>query len=38
MDYDFAILDLADDSEEALARRRGWIGRCCAASRDRPTR
>ena len=26
MDYDFALLDLADDSEEAVARRHGWIG------------
>jgi len=26
MDYDFAILDLADESEGAIARRRGWIG------------
>jgi predicted acetyltransferase len=26
MDYDFAILALADDSEAASARRRGWVG------------
>src|SRR5215207_6072400 len=26
MDYDFVTLDLADDSEAAIARRRGWIG------------
>ena len=25
MDYDFARLDLLDDSEEAAARRRGWV-------------
>ena len=25
MDYDFAILDFSDDSEESVARRRGWI-------------
>lgn len=26
MDYDFATLDLSDDSEAATARRAGWIG------------
>ena len=26
MDYDFATLDFADDSEPARARRRGWLG------------
>ena len=26
MDYDFAILDFFDDSDEATALRRGWIG------------
>lgn len=25
VDYDFAILDFSDDSEQAVARRRGWI-------------
>ena len=34
MDYDFAILDLADDSEEAVARRRGWIGAVLRGFRD----
>ena len=34
MDYDFAILDLADDSEEAVARRRGWIGSVLRGFRD----
>ncbi len=26
VNYDFAILDLADDSEDAVARRIGWLG------------
>ena len=26
MEYDFATLDLSDESEAALARRRGWLG------------
>ncbi|RYB93566.1 GNAT family N-acetyltransferase [Nocardioides oleivorans] len=26
VDYDFATLDFLDDSEDAVARRRGWIG------------
>ncbi|WP_340538846.1 GNAT family N-acetyltransferase [Nocardioides sp. GXZ039] len=26
MDYEFGSLDFSDDSEEAVARRRGWIG------------
>jgi len=34
VDYDFALLDLADDSEEALARRRGWIGAVLRGFRD----
>lgn len=34
MDYDFAILDLADDSDEATARRRGWIGAVLRGFRD----
>ncbi len=34
MDYDFAILDLADDSDEAAARRRGWIGAVLRGFRD----
>ena len=34
MDYDFAILDLADDSDEAVARRRGWIGAVLRGFRD----
>lgn len=34
MDYDFAILDLADDSESAVARRAGWIGAALRGFRD----
>ena len=34
MDYDFAILDLFDDSDEAVARRRGWIGAVLRGFRD----
>lgn len=34
MDYDFAILDLSDDSEEAVARRRGWVGAVLRGFRD----
>jgi predicted acetyltransferase len=34
MDYDFAILDLSDDSETATARRRGWIGAVLRGFRD----
>ena len=34
MDYDFAILDFSDDSEEATARRRGWIGAVLRGFRD----
>ena len=34
MDYDFAILDLTDDSDEATARRRGWIGAVLRGFRD----
>lgn len=34
VDYDFAILDLADDSDEATARRRGWIGAVLRGFRD----
>lgn len=37
MDYDFAILDFHDDSEDAVARRRGWIGAVLRGFReDRP--
>ncbi|WP_374454644.1 GNAT family N-acetyltransferase [Nocardioides sp.] len=37
MDYDFAILDFHDESEEATARRRGWIGAVLRGFReDRP--
>lgn len=34
MDYDFAILDLADDSDDAAARRRGWVGAVLRGFRD----
>ena len=34
MDYDFATLDLADDSDEAVALRRGWIGAVLRGFRD----
>jgi predicted acetyltransferase len=34
MDYDFATLDLADESEAATARRRGWIGAVLRGFRD----
>ncbi len=34
MDYDFALLDLSDDSDEATARRRGWIGAVLRGFRD----
>jgi predicted acetyltransferase len=34
VDYDFAILDLADDSEAAVARRSGWIGAVLRGFRD----
>jgi len=34
MDYDVAILDLADDSDEAVALRRGWIGAVLRGFRD----
>ena len=34
MDYDFAILDLADDSDDAVALRRGWIGAVLRGFRD----
>ena len=34
MDYDIAILDLADDTDEATARRRGWIGAVLRGFRD----
>lgn len=37
VDYDFAILDFFDDSEEATERRRGWIGGVLRGFReDRP--
>jgi predicted acetyltransferase len=37
VDYDFAILDLDDESDEAVARRRGWIGAVLRGFReDRP--
>ena len=37
MDYDFAILDFFDDSEDATALRRGWIGGVLRGFReDRP--
>jgi predicted acetyltransferase len=34
VDYDFAILDLADDSDEAIALRRGWVGAVLRGFRD----
>ncbi|GAA5133687.1 enhanced intracellular survival protein Eis [Alloalcanivorax gelatiniphagus] len=34
MDYDFASLDFSDDSEEAIARRRGWIEAVLRGFRD----
>lgn len=34
MDYDFATLDLSDDSDEATARRRGWVGAVLRGFRD----
>ncbi|HEV2798190.1 MAG TPA: GNAT family N-acetyltransferase [Nocardioides sp.] len=34
MDYDFAHLDLLDDSEDAVARRRGWIEAVLRGFRD----
>ncbi len=34
MDYDFATLDFLDDSEEAVARRRGWIEAVLRGFRD----
>ncbi|MCW2737030.1 MAG: putative acetyltransferase [Nocardioides sp.] len=34
VDYDVAILDLSDDSDEAVARRRGWIGAVLRGFRD----
>ena len=34
MDYDFAILDLFDESDEATALRRGWIGGVLRGFRD----
>ena len=34
MDYDFAILDLDDDSEEAVVRQRGWVGAVLRGFRD----
>ena len=34
VDYDFAILDLADDSDAATTRRRGWIGAVLRGFRD----
>ena len=34
VDYDFALLDLLDDSEDAVARRRGWIGAVLRGFRD----
>ena len=37
MDYDFATLDFLDDSEEAVARRAGWVGAVQRGFReDRP--
>ncbi|MBC2932672.1 GNAT family N-acetyltransferase [Nocardioides sp. zg-1228] len=34
MDYDFAILDLSDDAEPAVARLRGWVGAVLRGFRD----
>lgn len=34
MDYDFAILDFSDESDEAVARRNGWIGAVLRGFRD----
>ena len=34
MDYDVATLDFLDDSEDAVARRRGWIGAVLRGFRD----
>ena len=34
VDYDFAHLDFRDDSEDAVARRRGWIGAVLRGFRD----
>ena len=34
MDYDFAILDFSDESDEAVARRRGWVGAVLRGFRD----
>jgi predicted acetyltransferase len=34
VDYDFAILDLSDESDEAVARRRGWVGAVLRGFRD----
>ena len=34
MDYDFAILDFSDESDEAVARRRGWIEAVLRGFRD----
>jgi predicted acetyltransferase len=34
VDYDFAILDLTDDSEESVARRTGWLGAVRRGFRD----
>ncbi|NYE36919.1 putative acetyltransferase [Nocardioides cavernae] len=34
MDYDFAILDLSDESDAAAARRRGWVGAVLRGFRD----
>lgn len=34
MDYDFDILDFSDDSDEAAARRRGWIEAVLRGFRD----
>lgn len=34
VDYDFAILDLTDDSDSAVARRGGWVGAVRRGFRD----
>jgi len=34
VDYDFAILDLSDESDAAVARRRGWVGAVLRGFRD----